>query len=68
MNFQPNTLLHHSRVAPGSVLDRSVCVMCPERPRVGTCFGGEAFADGFGDFFAGFRCGVRGDFRFMVVV
>ena len=66
LNVQPNTLVHHAMVAPGSVLARSVCVMCPWRPRVGTCRAGGDFDGFFGAFLTGL-CLVRCGFFFMAV-
>src|SRR5687768_7959468 len=66
LNVQPNTLVHHAMVAPGSVLARSVCVMYPSRPRVGTCRAGDDFDGFFGTFLTGL-CLVRCGFFFMAV-
>src|SRR5215813_2147836 len=43
VNVQPSTFAHHALVAAGSWLARSVCVICPYRPRVNSCLRG---ADG----------------------
>src|SRR6185436_18156443 len=54
-NFQPSTRSHHARVADGSALASSVCVMTPIR------LGGAAFAAATflgGAFRAGFAAGL----------